>query len=68
MLRWLVLLLSICSLCLSVSGCSDDIEVERSATECADGRDNDGDQLIDCDDPDCRARPFCASAKDGGGE
>jgi hypothetical protein len=26
---------------------------------CDDGRDNDGDRLIDCDDPDCDDDPFC---------
>ncbi|MBR9677834.1 MAG: hypothetical protein GOU97_00870 [Nanoarchaeota archaeon] len=33
--------------------------------ECADGKDNDGDFLIDCDDPDCINRP-CKSGEDVG--
>lgn len=31
----------------------------RRAFECADGADNDGDGLFDCDDPDCSGSPDC---------
>lgn len=32
---------------------------------CADGIDNDGDQLVDCDDPDCSIDPLCLSGESG---
>ncbi len=39
---------------------------EDTATACADGIDNDGDGLIDCDDPDCQAiAAGCATCGDG---
>lgn len=47
------------ALCWAAS-CSDDVPLERSDAECSDKKDNDGDGLIDCADPDCRARPSCA--------
>lgn len=39
--------------------CSKEVPLERGDAECSDGKDNDGDGLIDCDDPDCRALPIC---------
>jgi hypothetical protein len=58
---------------LSLSACvqdiqdlpDEDIEVEQEeiapgAELCGDGIDNDGDGLIDCEDPDCDSDPFCA--------
>lgn len=33
---------------------------EATNSQCSDGADNDGDLLIDCDDPDCRASSVCA--------
>lgn len=41
------------------AACSEQVGYERSAAECGDGKDNDGDGLADCADPDCRARPEC---------
>ncbi|PHN08383.1 M43 family zinc metalloprotease [Flavilitoribacter nigricans] len=40
---------------LSSSGCGNGDPVEL----CNDGLDNDGDGLVDCDDPDCDTDPFC---------
>jgi hypothetical protein len=34
--------------------------------ECSDGKDNDGDGMIDCADPDCSAMPVCSTTRDGG--
>ena len=50
-------------------GASGAYEIEvmcRSATEisCTDGRDNDGDGLTDCADPDCFGTPDCPSCED----
>lgn len=36
----------------------------ESGTECTDGKDNDGDKLIDCDDPDCKPLPVCGGRVD----
>jgi len=41
---------------------------ETSGDACADGRDNDGDGLVDCDDPACGAYAWCGGGgSDGGG-
>ncbi len=48
------------SLLLALVGCSESVGFERSAAECSDGKDNDGDGLVDCADPDCRAGAACA--------
>ncbi len=39
---------------------------ENTAGVCADGVDNDGDGLSDCDDPECRENGFCDVDPDGG--
>ena len=39
---------------------------EASAAACSDGRDNDGDGLVDCAEPSCGAHSWCAGM-DGGG-
>ncbi|MGF1464572.1 MAG: MopE-related protein [Sandaracinaceae bacterium] len=51
---------------LVVDGSGDDegryqlnIERLRPPEDCDDGRDNDGDGLVDCDDPDCATDPSC---------
>lgn len=45
-------------------GCTEDCRLELSGClgdeQCVDGRDNDGDMLVDCDDDDCEA--VCADA------
>jgi hypothetical protein len=40
---------------------------EDDATECADGRDNDGDGARDCSDPGCSGVAFCGGGLDSGG-
>lgn len=45
-------------LLLALSACSPG----EQRGECADGEDNDGDDLIDCDDSDCAARVDCREA------
>lgn len=45
-----------------LAGCSDP---EDSLQECSDLRDNDGDELYDCSDPDCSR--YCADTGDTGG-
>ena len=45
--------------------CSCGKDPEGSFTgECADGDDNDGDDLVDCDDPDCEGDPDCQPEAD----
>lgn len=39
---------------------------ENTAATCADTRDNDGDGLRDCDDPECSVVPFCSTSNDSG--
>jgi len=51
--------IGVVSLLVIAAGCSEEVGFERSAAECSDGKDNDGDGLVDCVDPDCRARPEC---------
>jgi hypothetical protein len=53
------------SCALVVSGCQQGVAEERSDAACTDGVDNDGDGLVDCADPDCRARSICAPADAG---
>jgi hypothetical protein len=54
-----VLFLLLVGVCLSAQ--------ENTALDCADGRDNDGDGLVDCEDPDCGELPNggCAVCPDG---
>ncbi len=53
------------SVLLSFS-CPGDGARHEWGAECSDGKDNDGDGLIDCADPDCAGLPLCATAVDGG--
>lgn len=39
---------------------------EESATDCADGRDNDGDGLVDCADVACVVHAFCVTPRESG--
>jgi len=39
---------------------------DKVETKCDDGRDNDKDGLVDCNDPDCDNDPFCTGAGTGG--
>lgn len=42
------------------SGCTQHNSGEFSRLECGNGRDDDGDLLMDCDDPDCSAWVMCS--------
>ena len=46
----------------SASGCATPPLRELSASECQGGRDEDGDTLFDCKDPDCWAFDFCSAS------
>ena len=52
-------------------GCNDDAKVttdgvpENTSAACQDGKDNDGDGQVDCNDEECLDFAFCASAEDG---
>jgi hypothetical protein len=46
-------------------GGSNGGDVENTLELCQDGKDNDGDELADCDDPDCQVFLVCASAMIG---
>ncbi|AKF11289.1 hypothetical protein DB32_008438 [Sandaracinus amylolyticus] len=65
MLRAFVL----CSLVLAaplLGACDqDDAEGESTLDACSNGRDDDDDDLVDCDDPACRAYVFCLSSDAG---
>ena len=50
--------LSCCSF-FGVQACSDLDDKEVPAEVCDDGIDNDGDGLVDCEDPDCAGSPEC---------
>ncbi len=58
----------------AAAGCGDEggetpAAEGASARECEDGRDNDGDGQIDCDDDGCADAPICdVPAPDGGGD
>jgi hypothetical protein len=51
-------------LCSACPG--DQTDVEVGAADCTDGRDNDEDGKIDCQDSDCYPMAFCFSPPDGG--
>jgi hypothetical protein len=38
---------------------SPDIAMAQTPEVCNDGKDNDGDKLVDCKDPDCATDPVC---------
>jgi hypothetical protein len=44
---------------INLVACSEDVPEERTVAQCSDGKDNDGDGLTDCGDPDCRALVIC---------
>lgn len=46
-------------LCLGLAACDKSTSVGSRESICDDGQDNDGDGLIDCDDPDCEDDPAC---------
>lgn len=56
-------LIALCAAALPLlGGCDANLppEGETTAAECSDGRDNDGDGAIDCDDLACGVHSFCA--------
>ena len=59
--RRLILLALLASVPL---GCSGHTNLGESGSECSDGKDNDGDSLVDCQDPDCRNAPICGGHPD----
>ena len=48
------------------AACSSSYEGDADLAECSDTLDNDGDGLIDCDDPDCITRGACDGDRDTG--
>jgi hypothetical protein len=46
--------------------CSSPNTKVESGSECSDGKDNDGDQAIDCDDSDCATLSICSTPPDAG--
>jgi len=46
-------------------GCSPTLEEGRTAGDCSDAADNDGDGIFDCDDDGCAASPECGSQDSG---
>ena len=65
-------LAALCTLsALALGACSKEVPEERSEAQCSDTVDNDGDGLVDCADPDCRALWIChrdAGVDQGGGD
>ncbi len=57
-------------LCATTIGCGRLLSGTEGANagECADALDNDGDELYDCDDPDCAASPDCQPDTTGNGD
>lgn len=51
--RWLGLAFAI------LTACGDEVGFESTPLTCADARDNDGDGLIDCADPQCQGEVIC---------
>lgn len=49
-----------------LAACPGEGGQQETGTQCFDGKDNDGDQKIDCDDADCTALAFCSTGRDGG--
>lgn len=65
-LRVLLLLVAVQ---LATASCSSAAGSDETGAACSDGKDNDGDGRIDCDDLDCHANSVCARADarlDGG--
>ena len=54
----------LCFLLLSTSGCTE-FRGEATVAQCSDAVDNDSDQLVDCEDPDCRATSLCGQPEVG---
>lgn len=61
-LSMLILVLGCFGLLVMGTGGPADSSAQKAVEICDDGKDNDGDKKIDCDDPDCSKDPSC----DGG--
>jgi hypothetical protein len=61
--RRLILILLFASVPL---GCGGQTNPGELGSECSDGKDNDGDGLVDCQDPDCQSAPICGGRPDAG--
>ena len=49
------------------AGCDDaELKIENTAELCSDGKDNDNDNFVDCDDDECKQLQRCHSTLDGG--
>ncbi len=60
--RALIVALGLAGSGLLSAGCPGGTSGIEPAERCLDGKDNDGDGLIDCDDMDCRTLPICGGA------
>lgn len=60
--------LLVLALFVALSACPASQQGIEQPESCLDGKDNDGDGLVDCDDPDCRRLAICGSPqrRDGG--
>ncbi|MCA9665524.1 MAG: hypothetical protein KC503_08045 [Myxococcales bacterium] len=63
----LLAVLGLASLLVAFGGCdSASSGIEDTQKTCTDGVDNDGDGLIDCDDPECKLLAQCQQVTEGG--
>ncbi len=62
----LLFLTAALALTLAADGCGSGVTTTEWGAECTDGKDNDGDGLLDCADPDCRTNPLCGGIVDRG--
>lgn len=63
---WAVVLGVVVSVALGLAACGDDAPLHER--HCDNGRDDDGDGRVDCDDSDCWGTPECPAASCGDGE
>jgi hypothetical protein len=61
-----LLLASVAVLLGAAPSCSSNVVGVEWGAACSDGKDNDGDGLIDCADPDCASSPYCGQSRDLG--
>ena len=62
------LLTAACVLSVTGSGCSGERVVHELGEECWDGKDNDDDGAVDCQDDDCASMAICGGGKQDGGK
>lgn len=56
------------TLLAAVTGCPGGGETHESGQECWDGKDNDNDGAVDCNDPDCKAMAICSNGRQDAGK